>query len=227
MTKLLQPILGTDKSNSFFTIYESLDDDNLDVYFGLALLEVVKKRKNNFHYKHLLGRLYNAGFKRKKLVSTFKHPLSTLIRWGTAVKSGDIKEMTRAFSGQGACKKITTAIDKYVRKEFNRIYSSNKYSYSKEIITNVKDIFGVEFKSESLRNIFNEEKLKIKSNNSNNNLIDSPICKEENLSTMKNALKNSDLDIVNIEEKISNTCNSSPNTGTDTANNRKHSLSKG
>lgn len=65
MNKLLQPILGGEKSTSFFTIYESLEDNNLDVYFGLALLEVVHNRKNNFHYKHLLGRLYNGGFKRK------------------------------------------------------------------------------------------------------------------------------------------------------------------
>lgn len=159
MTEKLQPILGTDTCDPYFTVYVSTDnDDDLHVYFGLALLERVNRGTEGFQYKYLLARLYNGGFKRKKLVEAFNHSVGTLRRWGDAVRSGDIDKILFAFSGQGAECRLTQEIENFIRSEFKRVYPENKYSYSKNIIERVKEIFNEEFSSERLRPIFNELK---------------------------------------------------------------------
>ncbi len=159
MTEKLQLILGTDTCDPYFTVYTSTDNINdLHVYFGLALLERVNRSTEGFQYKYLLARLYNGGFKRKKLVLAFNHSVGTFRRWGDAVRSGDIEIIISAFSGQGAECRLTQKIENFIRSEFRRIYPENKYSYSKIIIERVKEIFNEEFSSERLRPIFNEEK---------------------------------------------------------------------
>jgi len=250
MSRLLSPVLGTDTSSSFFTLYNSVDNKSLDVYFGLALLEVVEKRKGSFQYKHLLARLYNSGFKRKKLVEAFKHPVSTLRRWGNVIKIGSIRDMEKAFSGQGAPSKITVEIANYIRKEFNRIYVINKYDYSKQIIENVKDIFGVQFTSESFRIIFNEEKVKmqvlnkvvIKGNKGkvasesslplcNTNVEETEITDSKEAEILDSSINcnlklDTDTSALNNTQTVSNTFDCSDQIGMNTMNNRKHSLSK-
>jgi hypothetical protein len=120
---LLQPILGTCKDNPAFCVMSApKDSKELHVYFGLALLERVKSGSDSFTYKNLVGRLYNAEIKRINLVKAFGHPLSTIQRWGDAVKSGDVERMTQAFAGQGTAPRMTKEIERFVRSEFRRIY---------------------------------------------------------------------------------------------------------
>ena len=158
-TSTLTPILGTDKSNPAFSVYSPNDSKEFyEVYFGLALLEKVNGNTDGIQFKYLIGRLYNAGITRKKLVEAFGLPLSTIRRYGEAVKSDDPEEMMRRFSGQGAEKKLTPEIENYVRDKFREIYSENKYDYSSVIIGKVKKIFRVTFSSETLRKVFNDEK---------------------------------------------------------------------
>ena len=90
--------------------------DGLHVYFGLAYLEKVKKSTDSFQYKYLLGRLYNAGYKRKELQETFGHALSTLRNWGNALLSGDIDVILSAFAGQGGKRKVTDEVRKFHKK---------------------------------------------------------------------------------------------------------------
>ena len=158
-TVTLAPILGTDKSNPSFSIYASNDGkNNYEVYFGLALLEKVNGNSNGIQFKYLLGRLYNAGINRKKLVEAFDISLSTIRRYGEAVKSDDPEKMMRGFAGQGAIKKLTPEIENYVRSEFKKIYPKNKYDYSSQIRSEVKNIFAVSLSAETLRPVFNDEK---------------------------------------------------------------------
>ena len=52
-----QLILGTDKRNPLFTVYyqEGEDQEQLHVYYGLELLEVVSADRNEPSFKMLLG----------------------------------------------------------------------------------------------------------------------------------------------------------------------------
>ena len=163
---LLQPILGTCKDNPAFCVMSAVaDPKDLHVYFGLALLERIKSGADSFTYKNLVGRLYNADIKRINLVKAFGHPLSTIQRWGDAVKSGDAEKMAKAFAGQGKAPRMTSEIGRFIRSEFRRIYPGNPYSYSKHIIDRVEHVFGERFSSETLRPLFNEEKAALSGEN--------------------------------------------------------------
>ena len=171
---LLQPILGTCKDNPAFCVMStSAEPKELHVYFGLALLERVRSGADSFTYKNLVGRLYNAGIKRINLVKAFGHPLSTIQRWGDAVKSGDVEKMVKAFAGQGKAPRMTSEIERFIRSEFRRIYPENPYSYSKYILDRVADVFGERFSSETLRPLFNEEKAALSGKN-NIDVLPSP-----------------------------------------------------
>lgn len=171
--ELLHPILGTDKKNACFSVYSTPNEKDFHVYFGMALLERVNQGTDSFQYKSLLGRLYNAGIKRKTLVETFEHPLSTLRRWGDAMKSGDVNVILKAFSGQGAQRRLTPKIEGFIRLEFRRIYPTNRYSYSKEIISRVEKVFETSFSSECLRPIFNDEKKSLDEASDNADILSS------------------------------------------------------
>jgi len=57
-----QVILGTDKRNALFTVYEWEKDDGeeqLQIYYGLELLEVLPADRNAPSFKMLVGRLYD------------------------------------------------------------------------------------------------------------------------------------------------------------------------
>ena len=85
MAKLvyMQQLIGVDKKNPFFTLCRNpKEPDKIYVYFGTALMEVVKEGRNNPEFKILIARLYNAGLKVKTLKETFKIHRTTMKRWG-------------------------------------------------------------------------------------------------------------------------------------------------
>ena len=204
-TSTLIPILGTDKSNPAFSVYTPIGNkDFFEVYFGLALLEKVNGNTDDIQFKYLVGRLYNAGITRNKLVEAFEVPLSTMRRYGEAVKSNDPEEMMRRFSGQGAEKKLTQEIENYIRCEFRKLYQENKYTYSSEIIAKVKEIFAVPFSSETLRHIFNDEK---------RILLEQEKCVPDGSGSTEKS------------PKRANACDCPPSLASKESNNRRYSLS--
>ena len=84
-----QLILGTDKRNPLFLVYADEDQEQLHVYYGLELLEVVSADRNDPNFKMLVGRLYNAGLSRRVLQGTFQIDPKTIQRWGRALRCGD------------------------------------------------------------------------------------------------------------------------------------------
>ena len=102
-----QLILGTDKRNALFTVYEWEEDDGeeqLHVYYGLELLEVVPADRNAPSFKMLVGRLYNAGLSRRVLQETFRVDLKTIQHWAAALRSRNGEELVRCWldGGPGA-----------------------------------------------------------------------------------------------------------------------------
>lgn len=161
MTNTLQPLLSKDKKNPYLSIYKSKKDPKkIEVYFELALIEKINDRLDSYHGKHLLARLYNANFKRKNLVETFGYAVSTLRRWGNALLIGNPEIIHHAFSGQGAPKKITPEIERFVISKFNEIYQHNTYDYSQKILDGVQEIFNKSLSSEAIRPIIKEERRK-------------------------------------------------------------------
>ena len=66
-----QLILGTDKRNPVFAVYEDDSGQRLLVFYGFELLEIVKNDPEDPAFKLLLARLYNAEVKLSALCESF------------------------------------------------------------------------------------------------------------------------------------------------------------
>lgn len=78
----LQLIIGTDKRNPVFTVHKKEDTNEIYVFYGGALLEVVSNKKDNPELKLMLARLYKANVKIKALIENFGgYSYSTIRRW--------------------------------------------------------------------------------------------------------------------------------------------------
>ena len=77
-----QLILGTDKRNPLFTVYyqEEEDQEQLHVYYGLELLEIVSADRKEPSFKMRVGRLHNAGVSLRVLQHTFQNDAKTIRR---------------------------------------------------------------------------------------------------------------------------------------------------
>jgi transposase len=159
MEKNLQTIIGVDKNNPHFTVYRDTKRKEILVYMGMALMETIPETgENNPQLKLLLARLFNANVKKSKLIEHFGHSYHTLKRWGDALKSGDPDILVQALGGQGTHKKLTKEIEGYISHRFASIYSTNKYTYSSELRTEIKKVFQLEISPETLRPLFNKLK---------------------------------------------------------------------
>src|SRR5512143_931131 len=116
-----QLILGTDKRNPLFTVYaqEEGEAEQLHVYYGLELLEVVSADRNDPSFKMLVGRLYNAGVSLRVLQLTFASDAKTIQRWGRALRSRDAEELIRVLQGRGTRRKFSPEIKAYVRARWS------------------------------------------------------------------------------------------------------------
>jgi transposase len=154
----LQPILMPVKGTPDIVL--SIDPktpDELFVFLGMALLEKVPRAREHLAFKLLLARLSNAGMHSRRLTQTFGVARSTLRRWGRALKSGDLERVRKAFSGQGAEKKITPEIENYVRDRFRDLQGQCR-DHNKVIRSEVLKYFKVSVSAERLRWIFKEER---------------------------------------------------------------------
>jgi hypothetical protein len=121
--EILQPILVPVKGAPDIVLsINRKSPEELFVFLGMAMLEKVPRLRDHISFKMLLARLYNSGVSSRRLKKTFGIARSTLRRWGRALKSGDMERIRRAFSGQGAEKKITPEIESYVRDRFHDLY---------------------------------------------------------------------------------------------------------
>jgi len=152
----IQGILGIDKKNPHFTI--NREGDWLHVYLGFALLEIVPDDKTKPAFKFMIGRLFNAGVKKKSLGNAFNLSYTTMKRWGDALKSNDMDTIARVLAGPGAPKKITGEIKEFIRIRFQTIYQETHYGYSQTIKSEILSIFNKEISAETLRPIFSELK---------------------------------------------------------------------
>ena len=65
-----------------FTIFCDEEEDQLHVYYGADLLEIVPDDREHIEYKLLVARLYNANLNATILQEVFQVDRKTMKRWG-------------------------------------------------------------------------------------------------------------------------------------------------
>jgi hypothetical protein len=155
-----QLILGTDKRNPLFTVYahEEREEEQLHVYYGLELLEVVSADRDDPNFKMLVGRLYNAGLKLGVLERTFQRDGKTIQRWGRALRSRHAEELIRVLEGRQASRKFGAGIQAYVRVRWPELAREGLYGISKRMREEIASVFGVKLSPETLRPLMGELK---------------------------------------------------------------------
>ncbi len=158
----LQPLLVPPKSAPDISVYTSVEaPDEFLIYYGLSLVERVNRRTDEFWVKLLASRLYNLRFNVSSLVETFKYAHTTLRRWGLALQSGDRERIIAALSGQGPERKVTSAIERYIRHRFRKLYGHRR-DYSRQIAAEVAEYWECTLSAERLRWIFKDERTRLK-----------------------------------------------------------------
>ena len=160
-TRYLQQILGTDKRNPSFTVFRDSAGEQLHVYYGAQLFEVVPADKEAPGFKLLVGKLYNANVNAKRLREAFGVARQTMKKWGDALKSNDPEELVRALRGRGGHRKLTAEVQAYVRVRFPLIYAETRYEYSKRMRAEIEAVFGKSLSAETLRPLFKELKQEV------------------------------------------------------------------
>jgi len=155
-----QLILGTDKRNPLFTVYaqEEGEEEQLHVYYGLELLEVVSADRNEPSFKMLVGRLYNAGVSGRVLQQTFQTDAKTIQRWGRALRSRNVQELIRVLEGRRSRRKLSPEIKAYARVRWPDLVSQGLYGIGKRLRQEIQSVFGVTLSQETLRPLMAELK---------------------------------------------------------------------
>jgi len=155
---IFQSIIGTDKKNPFFSVCRHAENKRLYVFYGANVFEILEDKKDSPQLRFLAGRLYNAGVKAKYISSEFGFCFRSIKKWAKAIQNGTDDEILELFEGRHHKRKMTYEVESFVSFEFKRIFPNNKHSYSKEIRESIKQVFGFEISSESLRPIFTKLK---------------------------------------------------------------------
>ncbi len=147
----LQLILGTDKRNPAFCLYTDAPEQALHVYYGLELLEVVPNDRASPAFRLLAARLYNAGLRVASLVALFGLDPKTLRAWGRALRSGDRDWLARVLDGRWGRRKLTPALESYVRYRWPRLRAQGVRNYRQRLRAELERVFGVKVAGETLR----------------------------------------------------------------------------
>ena len=153
MTSVLtgQLILGTDKRNPLFTVYADEEEEQLHVYYGLELLEVVSADRNDPNFKMLVGRLYNCGLNLVVLQRTFEVDPKTIQRWAGALRSRDAHQLLRVLAGRRGGRKLTLEIEAYVRVRWPELSRRGTYGIGQRLRQEIASVFNVQLSQETLR----------------------------------------------------------------------------
>jgi len=120
-------LLGTDKRNPVFAVYQDDSGDRLLVFYGFELIEIVNNDSADPAFKLLLARLYNAKVKLSALCESFQVDAKTIRRWGKALLQGDAAELIRVLEGRGVCHKLTPAVENFARLRWPHLVAERSY----------------------------------------------------------------------------------------------------
>ena len=153
-----QLILGTDKRNPVFAVYEDDSGQRLLVFYGFEIIEIVNNDPEDPAYKLLLGRLYNSGVKLRALCESFEVDPKTVRRWGQVLLKGDAVEMIRALEGRTARRKRTLAVERFARLRWPGLVSERGYGAVGRLRREIQSVFGVDISRSGLQSLIRELK---------------------------------------------------------------------
>jgi len=154
----LQSILGTDKRNPVFSVSKHSQTGQFHVYYGFELFEIVPSDRGDTRFKLMVAHLFNVGIKLTALHEAFGVDPRTIKKWGNALKSGDAQRLIKALAGRGGDRKLTPAVMHFVRMRFPAIYRGDRYTYSRRIREELKELLQVILSGETLRPLLGELK---------------------------------------------------------------------
>jgi hypothetical protein len=148
-----QLLLGTDKRNPVFAVYEDDSGQRLLVFYGFELIEIVKNDSGDPAFKLLLARLYNAKVKLSALCESFQVDPKTIRRWGKALPGGDAAELVRVLEGRNACHKLTPAVENFARLRWPELVAEGSYGAVGRLLLEIQSVFGVEISRSGLQGL--------------------------------------------------------------------------
>jgi len=138
---------------SDLSVFLDKEESEFYIYIGVALLERISINAEEIGHKMFIGRLYNSGVKLCILQDRFNHDSRTVKKWGNALKTCDVDEMSKAFTGRKATKKTTPELIRYVLQQY-QFRSLLGRSYREKIKMGVEDIFGIRLSSSLISGMF-------------------------------------------------------------------------
>ena len=148
-----QLLLGTDKRNPVFAVYEDASGERLLVFYGFELVEIVNHDSADPAFKLLLARLYNARVKLSALCETFQVDPKTIRRWGKALLQGDAAELVRVLEGRGVCHKLTAAVENFARLRWPDLVAQRSYGAVGRLRLEIQRVFGIEISRSGLQGL--------------------------------------------------------------------------
>ena len=141
---------------SDLSVFLDKEESEFYIYIGVALLERISINAEEIGHKMFIGRLYNSGVKLCILQDRFNHDSRTVKKWGNALKTCDVDEMSKAFTGRKAAKKTTPELIRYVLQQY-QFRSLLGRSYREKIKMGVEDVFGIRLSSSLISGIFRSD----------------------------------------------------------------------
>ena len=148
-----QMLLGTDKRNPVFAVYQDDSGERLLVFYGFELIEVVNNDSADPAFKLLLARLYNAGVKLSAMCESFQVDPKTIRRWGKALLQGDPAELVRVLEGRGAAHKLTAAVENFARLRWPDLVAQRSYGAVGRLLQEIQRVFAMEISRSGLQDL--------------------------------------------------------------------------
>ena len=153
-----QLILGIDKRNPVFAVYEDDSGERLLVFYGFELIEIVNNNPEAPAFKLLLARLYNSGVKLSAMCESFQVDPKTIRRWGKALRQGDPVELVRVLEGRGAGRKLTGAIKNFARLRWPDLVAERSYGAVGRLLGEIEGVFGLTISRSAVNDLIRELK---------------------------------------------------------------------
>jgi hypothetical protein len=151
-----QLILGVDKRNPVFAVYEDDSGERLLVFYGFEIIEIVKNDPETPAYKLLLGRLYNSGVKLMALCESFQVAPKTIRRWGKALLRGDPVDLIRVLEGRSAGRKRTVEVERFARLRWPELVAERRYGAVERLRREIQSVFRVSLSRSGLQSLIRE-----------------------------------------------------------------------
>ena len=153
-----QLILGNDKRNPVFAVYEDDSGERLLVFYGFEIIEILNNDREDPACKLLIGRLYNCGVKLRVLCESFAVDPKTVRRWAKVMLAGDPVELIRVLEGRRARRKRTAAVDEFARLRWPELVAEGSYGAVGRLRQEIQSVFKVEISRSGLQSLIGELK---------------------------------------------------------------------